>query len=275
MDILATEGMVTETLTVLHANPHTAPLCTTIANLGVNAICEDLNLPETADTIYDALMYDIATAINSVVAEADRSAALRPLLKDAFAKHGYEITEDLLTSVNMALTSHFTGAADVAAVKAFFLAQANNTEPQPLSTTPTLTIGDVWSQLSSPSKFVTKLPTKNSVLVSRDSIANVTDMAIEAAALEKAFSKMLAFRTSLAGGMSDPEDILAFDLQALGEFFDLSVNTALYGPISEPLLYALLDMDSIRDLEIITPDVRDTLVRALGDKNASLAEKFS
>lgn len=271
MDVFATEGMVTETMTVLHANPHTAPLCVTIANLGITAICEDLNLPETVDSIYDALMLDIAAALNSTVGNADRNAALLPLLRDAFAEHGYEITEDLLSSVSFALSENFQAATDATAVKAFFLAQSTG-QPQTLSASKT--IANVWSELSSPSQFITKLPTKASVTVSRDAIANVIDMASEAASLEEAFAKMLVFRVSLVGGMSSPEDILAFDLEALGTFFDLVSDTALYGPVSAPLLYALLDMDSIRALDIITPAVRETLIEALNDPNASLADVF-
>lgn len=271
IDALASEGMVTDLMTVLYQNPHTAPLCATVANLGVKAISVSLNLPVNADGIYADLMADIATAVNGLPTEGDRNAALKPLLETAFAKSGYEINDSLLTAVTTSLCTKFpagTTTATADSIKAFFAEQdaaANGGDGAPVLNAGTEpTINTVWSQLSSPQKFVTTIVTAADIAIKKEHVANITDAETEFSNIEKSFTLMLDYNASLS------TDIKKIDLASLGAYFDAIRVTALYGPVSPNLLTLMLDMETLKQTNFVTAEVKSALFAALADKEASM-----
>ena len=101
LDKLNGGDVISEMLEVIGENERMYPLADEVNRLGLRTLASALGIPEGADERYDALMDEIATAMNDTYAmsNSDRSAALAQKLEQALGDYGVEVGGEALDSV--------------------------------------------------------------------------------------------------------------------------------------------------------------------------------
>ena len=136
IDILADQesGVVGQMITHLTANDSMKILVTDITNIGVRAIGSTLGIPESAESVYNAMLEDIATELNNLKDKPteEQVATLTQTLEKEFDKAGMLVDKQVLDYYSGAMIEDLVGELEAEeeltadSVKAFFALYAYN-----------------------------------------------------------------------------------------------------------------------------------------------------
>lgn len=94
-------AIITEMLEVIGENERMYPLADEVTRLGLRTLASTLGIPNDADERYDALMNEIAAAMNDTygMSDSERAEEISDRLATAFSDYGVEVSGEALESV--------------------------------------------------------------------------------------------------------------------------------------------------------------------------------
>ncbi|MFA5561374.1 MAG: hypothetical protein WDA00_01875 [Eubacteriales bacterium] len=126
LDLLRTEGLLSELLNTLYSNARLKTLFVELTKFGIKAVATEMNIPDDIDEAYDELMAGVADALNDLVAIEGTEArfeALQEAMQDVFDSQGVSIGEEILPFLTESLLYDFgeqLGTLTTEDIAAFF-----------------------------------------------------------------------------------------------------------------------------------------------------------
>ncbi len=257
-DSLGNEGLVSGLLEAVMKNERFSGTAASIINIGVQSTLDTLGVPENNEEIYDSLLSDVASAVNS---ETDDE-SFKKKFNESFEKNGIKADRDVTDVMASSLKNDFGERKDVSAdeIGDFFRAGFSANAPEargPRADTllsilenirndrPDAANWEALYSLSARETFVSDSMTYENILVTKGVLDAIDSSLLnaECVKVENIIRKFISFsKTAKGDSVIDNADVAS-----LGAALNIVEESAILSEVSEDMIRAIFSSRLVRN----------------------------